>query len=212
MPLRKKLLQDSRVYLILDRQVSDYSKLFEIAKIAVRAGVDMIQLRDKLGTARDILEFSKKILKLTEGRVLYIINDRVDVAIAAQASGVHLGQDDIPVEVARRMMGQKVMIGVSCQTFEHAKRAESEGADYIGLGSVFKTFTKANRHPMNLDLLKKVIQRIKIPVFAIGGITRDNVIGLQKIGVGRIAVCRAICESKNVKRAVVDFKEVFSRG
>lgn len=210
--MRKKLLQDSRVYLILDRQVSDYSKLFEIAKIAVRAGVDMIQLRDKLGTARDILEFSKKILKLTEGRVLYIINDRVDVAIAAQASGVHLGQDDIPVEVARRMMGQKVMIGVSCQTFEHAKRAESEGADYIGLGSVFKTFTKANRHPMNLDLLKKVIQRIKIPVFAIGGITRDNVIGLQKIGVGRIAVCRAICESKNVKRAVVDFKEVFSRG
>ena len=194
--------------MILDREVKGYQKLFEIAKTAVTAGVDIIQLRDKYGTAREILDFSKEILKLTRGKISYIINDRVDVAILSQASGVHLGQDDIPLKAARRMMGLRAIIGISCQTFEHAKAAEANGADYIGFGSVFKTLTKPDRRPMNLDLLKRVIQHIKIPVFAIGGITVNNTAYLKKIGVGRMAVCRAILNAEDIAATVRKFKAV----
>jgi len=199
-------LNDAKLYLILDRQVNSYERLFEIVRQAIRAGVDIIQLRDKSGSAKEILSFSKRILKLTKGRVPYIINDRIDLAITSGACGVHLGQDDIPVKLARRMMGPNALIGVSCQTLMHARRAVEEGADYIGFGSVFKTLTKPDRHPMDIKLLKRIIKSIPIPVFAIGGINLKNTPQLNGIGVKRIAVCRAICKMKNVERAVKDFK------
>ena len=175
MLLRKKSLRKAELYLILDRQVNDDGRLFEIARESIRHGVDMIQLRDKLGTARDTLRCFKGILRAVNGRVLVIMNDRVDRAIAAGAAGVHLGQDDVPVKDARRMLGTKAMVGMSCQNYEHARQAQNEGADYIGFGSVFKTLTKPERNSMNLDLLKKIVREISIPVFAIGGITLENI-------------------------------------
>jgi len=204
---RKFLLRrNAKLYLILDRQVSSYERLFEIAQQAIPAGVDIIQLRDKSGSAKEILNFSKRILKLTKGRVPYIINDRIDLAITSGASGVHLGQDDVPVKLARRMMGSNALIGVSCQTFVQAQIAMKEGADYIGFGSVFKTLTKPDRHPMDIKLLKKIIKNIPIPVFAIGGIDLKNALQLNGIGVQRIAVCRAICKARNLERVVKGFK------
>jgi len=199
-------LNDAKLYLILDRQVSSYERLFEIAQKAILAGVDIIQLRDKSGTAKEILNFSKRILKLTKGRVPYIINDRIDLAITSGASGVHLGQDDVPVKLARRMMGPSALIGVSCQTLTQAQVAVKEGANYIGFGSVFKTLTKPDRHPMDIKLLKRIVKNISIPVFAIGGIDLKNVTQLNGIGVQRIAVCRAICKARNLERAVKNFK------
>ena len=205
---RKKLLENCKVYLILDREVKSYQKLFEIAEKSIAAGIDIIQLRDKQGTAREVLDFSRKILKLTRGKIPYIINDRVDLAIVSKASGVHIGQEDIPLKVARRMIGLKAMIGVSCQTFEHAKAAEADGADYIGFGSVFKTLTKPDREPMNFDFLRRVIQNIKIPVFAIGGITLKNAADLKETGVERMAICRAILSAQDVAATVRKFKTV----
>jgi len=199
-------LNDAKLYLILDRQVSSYERLFEIAQQAIPAGVNIIQLRDKSGSAKEILNFSKRILKLTSNRALYIINDRIDLAITSGACGVHLGQDDVPVKLARRMIGPNALIGVSCQTLTHAQRALEEGADYIGFGSVFKTLTKPNRHPMDIKLLKRIIKKITIPVFAIGGIDLKNAVQLKGIGVQRIAVCRAICKARNLGRAVKNFK------
>ena len=128
--------------MILDRQVNDDGRLFEITRGSIRHGVDIIQLRDKLGTARDTLKCFKGILRAVNGRVPVIMNDRVDLAIAAGADGVHLGQEDIPIKDARRMIGPKAVIGVSCQSYEHARQAQRDGADYIGFGSVFKTLTK----------------------------------------------------------------------
>ncbi len=206
MPSKKMLLNDARLYLILDRQVNSYERLFEIAKRTILAGVDIIQLRDKNGSAKDILNFSKRILKLTNHRALYIINDRIDLAITSRASGVHLGQDDIPVKLARRMVGSNTLIGVSCQTLAQARRAVEEGADYIGFGSVFKTLTKPERRPMVMKLLSEVIKNISIPVFAIGGIDLKNTLQLKGIGVQRIAVCRAICKAKNLECTVKSFK------
>ena len=187
--------------MILDRQVNDDGRLFEIARESIRHGVDIIQLRDKLGTARDTLKCFKGILREVNGRVPVIMNNRADLAIVGGADGVHLGQDDVPVKDARRMLGPKAMIGVSCQSYEHARQAQNEGADYIGFGSVFKTLTKPERNSMNLDLLKKVVHEVSIPVFAIGGITRENISVLRAIGVRHFAVCRAICSAGNIKEA-----------
>ena len=248
MPWKKKLsrtsknpyreaLDQARLYLILDTEVQTYDSLFEIAKQAVTGGVDILQLRDKKGSVRDILKFSRKLLEflLTSAKVMkhcgspyldlrfpnnvvpllvrrsinkkflaipFIMNDRVDVALACGASGVHLGQEDLPVSFARKVMGPEAIIGASCQNFKQAKRAEQEGADYIGFGSVFKTKTKPHRLPMDLKLLEEVLLKIKIPVFAIGGIDQENILTLRQIGVQRVAVCRAICEVGDVIKAV----------
>lgn len=200
------LLNAAKLYLILDRDVNSYEELFEIAGKAVASGVDIIQLRDKNGSAKDILDFSKNILKVIKGRIPYIINDRVDLAVVSGSSGVHLGQDDVPIMQARKMMREAAVIGASCQTYDQAQKAQKEGADYIGFGSVFKTLTKPDRQPLELELLKKVFKDIEIPVFAIGGIDLKNVIQLKNIGVNRIAVCRAICEAADVGKTVQQFK------
>ena len=210
MPLRKKSLRKAELYLILDRQVNDDGRLFEIARESIRHGVDMIQLRDKLGTARDTLRCFKGILRAVNGRVPVIMNDRVDLAIAAGAAGVHLGQDDVPVKDARRMLGTKAMVGMSCQNYEHARQAQNEGADYIGFGSVFKTLTKPERNSMNLDLLKKIVREISIPVFAIGGVGAENIAVLRAIGVKHFAVCRAVCKARNIREAINEIKDEIS--
>lgn len=201
------MLKNSRLYLILDTEVCDYPGLFDIARQAVKAGVDIIQLRDKKGLAADILHFSKRLIRLTQGtKTFFILNDRADLASAIGADGVHLGQEDLPLKEARKILGPKALIGVSCQKLEHAREAELQGADYIGFGSVFKTLTKPDRDPMNLNLLQEVVKKIKIPVFAIGGITLDSTRKLVELGVNRIVVCRAVCQAENIEEIVKEFK------
>jgi len=182
--------------------VNSYSQLFEIAKKSIKAGVKILQLRDKFGSAKAILQFSRKMVRLTKNRALYILNDRPDLALLSGAAGVHLGQDDVPITQARKILGKDLLIGVSCQTWEHAKKAERQGADYISFGSVFKTKTKPERRPKSLPLLEKVIRHIHIPIFAIGGISDKNIGVLHKIGVKRMAVCRSVCEAKDAGIAI----------
>lgn len=203
----KKQLQRSNLYLILDTEVLSYKDLLQVLKPAVRGGVDSVQLRDKKGVAREILEFCRQIKAVTAGRALFIVNDRVDLAILAEADGVHLGQEDIPYTQARQLMGERAIIGVSCQTLDHAKAAQRLGVDYIGFGSVFKTFTKPQRQPMDLQLLQKVMETIRVPVFPIGGISRVNVGPLVHLGVKRVAVCRGILLAKDVGKVVREFKD-----
>ncbi len=213
----KSSVKDARLYLILDTQLHDYDRLFEILKESVRCGVDIVQLRDKAGVTRDALGFLQCVLKYLNGRIPLIVNDRVDWAIAAGADGVHLGQEDVPMEAAREMLGKKKIIGVSCQSMEHARKAERSGADYIGFGSVFKTLTKPDRCAMNLELLSQVVEKIKIPVFTIGGIDLSNIKRIQGLGVKRVALTRAICLADHVGQAAGEFKRIlgktqFSRG
>lgn len=203
------LLRNSNLYLILDTEAGDYQRLLTIACEAMKGGVDMIQLRDKKGSAKGIIDFSKRIRKLVGRRIPYIINDRLDVAMAGSADGIHLGQDDLPVKTARRLLGRRFIIGASCQSLAHALEAQRQGASYIGFGSVFKTPTKPERQPMDLNLLSHVIKskKIKIPIFAIGGISLDKIPLLRQAGVSRVAVCRAICHADNIEEAAALLKK-----
>ena len=187
------MLRRAKVYVVLDRSVVDYTKLFDLLGICVDAGADVVQLRDKSGSAKEILSFARDALKLTRGKLLFIVNDRLDIALAAGCDGVHLGQEDLPIEEARRIAGSGLMIGVSCQTLEHLQEAESAGADYVGFGSVFKTLTKPQRSPMPLDVLKSAWVQSHIPMFPIGGITLDNISQLLALGMNRVALTRGIC-------------------
>ena len=200
-------LKNARLYLILDTEVQSYNSLLEIAQSAIQHGVDIVQFRDKKGTAKNILKFSDDLLKWIQHnsmgkQIPFIINDRVDLALVSGACGVHLGQEDVPAWWARKILGPHAIIGVSCQTLKQAQLAQHEGADYIGFGSVFKTKTKPERSAMELKLLAEVIRKIKIPVFAIGGIDSEKILKLHPLGVNRIAVCRAVCEAKNIPGAV----------
>jgi len=203
-------LSRSNVYLILDRDVADYDRLLSIALDAVQGGVDIFQIRDKNGRLEDIIEFSKAAIKILRNKALFIINDRIDAALASGADGVHLGQEDITLKAARQLMPYDKIIGISCQTLPQAQEAQKEGADYIGFGSVFKTLTKPQRQPMDLDLLSDVAIHIKIPVFAIGGITQNNIDLVKGTGVSKIAVCRAVCHAEDVKAAAESFKALMN--
>jgi len=208
--LNKKLLARAKLYLILDTQVLDYGSLLQVLKDSVRSGIDIVQLRDKKGSAKEILDFCHKALKITKHQIPFIVNDRADLGFFSGADGLHVGQEDINCLQARKMMGAGKMIGVSCQNLAQALKAQGEGADYIGFGSVFQTKTKPERPAMDLDLLQKVIKQIKIPVFPIGGISRANIGKLISLGVERVAVCRDILLAENAAQAVKELKQAIS--
>jgi thiamine-phosphate pyrophosphorylase len=190
--------------------VNSYEELLSITKDAVRFGVDIVQLRDKSGTARDVLAFAREAVRIINKHILFIVNDRADIAELSGADGVHVGQDDLSLTDARRLLGPDAIIGVSCQTWEQARRAEDEGADYIGFGSVFTTKTKPGRLPMDPALLKKVLEGIRIPVFPIGGITAGNIERVTALGATRAAVCRDLCLAEDRPAMMRRFKDILT--
>ncbi len=210
---KRKRLSGCRLYLILDAQVVPYARLFDLLKMSAQHGVDIVQLRDKLGTVRDALSFSRKAMAWLKGRIPFIVNDRVDVALLSGADGVHLGQDDIPVTDARRILGARAIIGRSCQTMGHLKAAVAEGADYAGFGSVFKTLTKPGRLPMDPRLLTRAARFSDLngyPVFMIGGISRANSNEVRACGVRRVAVCRDILLAKDARVSVGEWRRALA--
>jgi len=204
----KKLLAAAKLYLILDAQVLDHGALLQVLKDAVRCGIDIVQLRDKESSAKEILDFCHRALKETRHQIPFIVNDRVDLALLSGADGVHVGQEDIAYLQARGLMGSSKIIGVSCQSVAHARQAQDQGADYIGFGAVFKTPTKPDRDPMDLTLLSKVVKQINIPLFPIGGISRVNIGQLISLGVTKAAVCRDILLADDPRRSVQEFKQL----
>ena len=205
------LLSQARLYCVLDAQVAGYDQLFEILERSAGCGVDIFQIRDKQGSDRDIMEFTRRAVKYLNGKALFIVNDRVDLALNAQADGVHIGQHDDALKDVRCAAGSDLIVGVSCQTIPQAREAWSRGADYIGFGSVFKTQTKPGRDPMNLEMLAGVLQEAPVPVFAIGGITAERCDLLKRYGVTRVAVTRAVCCADDVCAAARTLKEKFTR-
>lgn len=201
----RTLLRQARLYLVLDSTVADYQTLFSVMRRAVHAGVKIVQLRSKEGAGRDILEFAQRAVKVLKNKALFIVNDRVDIAIASGAHGVHLGQEDLPVSVARQMLGHRKLIGISCQTQTMARQAQAQGADYLGFGSVFKTQTKPQRQGLDLRVVQRVSANIQIPVFFIGGIDLENVSEVLRHGAERVAVTRAICQARDVAQTTRDF-------
>ena len=212
MTLKKRPWQRSSLYLILDAQVCDHARLWDVLQAGVNNGVDIVQLRDKLGTVLKSVAFIRRAQCYLKGRVPFIVNDRADIAVASGASGVHVGQDDLPVAVARAIVGRKVIVGKSCQTLAHLAQAQRDGADYAGFGSVFKTLTKPGRSAMDLQLLAEAVRRAKIPVFFIGGITRSNIPLVRAHGVTRVAVCREILLARHPARVAKELKRALTSG
>lgn len=201
MNLRKRL----KLYVITDRRLRDE---VETVKEALEGGATSIQLRIKKAPTREMVEVGKKIRKITEEYdALYFVNDRLDVALAVNADGVHVGQEDMPVEIVKEI-APNLIVGVSASNLKEAIEAEKGGADYIGAGSVFPTKTKEDAKYLGLDGLKAVIENVNIPVVAIGGINHENVREVLKLGVDGIAVISAIVGAEDVREATKRMKEM----
>jgi thiamine-phosphate pyrophosphorylase len=202
MKLRKSLLKKSQLYLILDRPGLTKFSLKKIRNLVSAKEIGLIQLRDKLGAKAEILKFAIKLSKqIGSTKTLFIVNDYVDVAVAALADGVHLGQEDLALKQARKILGKDKIIGVSCHNLAQALQAQKEGADYIGFGPLYATATKPGYPGIGLKAAVELKTKIKIPYFAIGNIGEGNIEEIAAFGIKRIAVCRAILEADDPKRA-----------
>jgi thiamine-phosphate pyrophosphorylase len=183
----------------------------DIAREAIAGGADAIQLRDKEASGRALFEAACAIRRIArEAGVPFIVNDRVDVAIAADADGVHVGQEDLPAAAARAILGSGKILGVSAATVEEAIRAERDGADYIGFGPVFEARgTKPDAPaPLGLDLLPEIRARCKIPVIAIGGVGAGNAARVIEAGAHGVAVISAVVSAADVRAATASLREI----
>lgn len=194
---------DYSLYLITDRNIIKNRSLKECVEEAIKGGVTIVQIREKDASTREFYNIAKEIKEVTDKyNIPLIINDRLDIALAVDAAGVHLGQSDMSIEVARKILGEDKIIGISAGNLEEALEAEKSGADYLGLGAVFYTGTKKDiDEPIGLDGLKEITNKIKIPSVAIGGINKDNTAEVMKTGVNGISVISAVLGYEDTKKA-----------
>jgi thiamine-phosphate pyrophosphorylase len=192
---REKVKKIGRFHVLTDICLQTQFSHLALAELAIAGGADTIQLREKRAETREMIRVADQIQALCKrAGVTFIVNDRVDVAIASHADGVHLGQNDFPIPLARSLLGEKAIIGGSAGNMEEARRCVLEGADYIGFGPVYFTTSKEDAGPAGgLDLLKQVVKEIPLPIVAIGGITRENTPLVIQTGVHGIAVISAVC-------------------
>jgi len=193
---------DLRLYVITDRVLSGRSHEAQ-AEAAIAGGATAIQLRDKTAPARVLVEVGERLAVLCRARgVVFIVNDRADVAMACGADGVHVGEDDLPVAAARRLLGPAKIVGASAGTVEAARRAEAEGADYLGVGAVFSTGTKADAgEAIGLEALARIARAVRIPVVGIGGITVENAAAVIRAGAAGVAVVSAVVAQPDIAAA-----------
>lgn len=174
----------------------------EAAVQILSAGVRFIQYRNKSSTRRAIYETALGLCRLVhEAGGLFIVNDHADIALAVAADGVHLGQDDLPIEYARKLLGREMIIGISTHSMEQARKAEAEGADYIGLGPIFSTASKNAGQPLGIVIISDVRQRVSIPIIAIGGITDRTIPNVIGAGADGAAVISAVLSAEDMRSA-----------
>ena len=207
---KKRQLKGSFLCVILDSGSLNERRLLRVASSAVRGGADMLQLRDKRSSAGSMLKTALRLKALLRGSgVPLVINDRLDVAVAADADGIHLGQGDMSVAAAHRLMGRDKLIGISVKEIRQAQAAKREGASYVGAGPVFATPVKAGEKARGIRFLGKV-KKIGMPLIAIGGIEQKNIHKLAKKGFCRIAVIRAVCGARDPFTATKRLKKALS--
>ncbi len=199
-----------KLCVITDTAVQKKYSHIEIAQLAISGGADVIQFRDKTMSTGEMIETAKKLKKIcSKAGVLFIVNDRVDVALVSDADGVHLGKDDIPVKEARKILGRNKIIGATAHSLNEAKKAQKDGADYLGFGHIFTTASKHKETPpVGIDELQKVVNNIHIPVLAIGGIGLDNITEVILTGVHGAAVIGSVVKNENPPKAVKDLRRI----
>jgi len=209
--MKSKLLIDFKLYLVTDRKLfTDDYLLFIGIEDALRGGIKAVQLREKDLSVRDLLDMAYRMREITKRySAKLFINERVDVALAVGADGVHLGQKSIPAYAVKKIVQDKLMIGVSTHSIDEAIEAEKGSADFITLGPIYKTPSKLKYgEPIGLDMLRKVKSKISIPVFAIGGIKEDKVKEAMGAGADGIALISGILGAKNISETARKFLEL----
>jgi thiamine-phosphate pyrophosphorylase len=201
------------LYVITDRNLSRGRTPLRVAAEAISGGADIIQLREKECPGKEMFEGACGIRELTrDSGVTFIVNDRLDIALASGADGVHLGQEDLPLPVARRIVPEGFLIGVTVHTVDDAARAEREGADYVAVSPVYATRSKDDAGaPCGLAMVREVCVAVSVPVIGIGGITRDNAGGVIAAGADGVAVISAVVSADDIAGAARDFKNIIAR-
>lgn len=196
-------------YFITDAKLSLAGNISDV-KNALKAKVSVVQYRNKDASTQQIYEEALKLKAMCAGRALFLINDRVDIALAVDADGVHIGTDDMPYQTARRLLGKKKIIGVTVHNINEAKEAQGSGADYVGASPIFITDTKPDAGvPAGIDLVKKIKKIISVPIIAIGGINLDNAEEIILAGADGICAVSAVLTKLDVAAEIERFQKLF---
>ena len=189
-----------RLYLVTNRYQDSLENFLEKVETACRSGVTIIQLREKNLTTNQYYQLAKQVKEITDTyQVPLIIDDRLDVCLAVDAAGLHIGDDELPVSVARKVLGPEKILGVTAKTVKRALEAETSGADYLGTGAIFPTTTKENAPITLISTLKTICQTVAIPVVAIGGLTSENIDQLIGTGIAGVAVVRDLMQAEDME-------------
>ena len=186
----------------------------ELTRQAIAGGADTIQFRQKSGSTREMIDIARRMKRVCgEAGVSFIVNDRLDIALASEADGVHLGQDDFPLPLARKLLGPDRILGGSASDMEEARICLSEGADYVGFGPVFPTTSKDDAGPVSgIERLKEIVENIPVPIIAIGGISAKNAPAVMKAGAAGIAVISAVCCQEDPLEATRSLHDAVLKG
>ena len=195
-----------RLYLVTNRYQDSLKSFLEKVETACRSGVTIVQLREKNLTTNQYYQLAKQVKEITDAyQVPLIIDDRLDVCLAVDAAGLHIGDDELPVSVTRQVLGPEKILGVTAKTVKRALEAEEGGANYLGTGAIFPTTTKENAPITLISTLKTICQRVAIPVVAIGGLTSENIDQLIGTGIAGIAVVRDLMQAEDIEEKTQAF-------
>lgn len=200
------------LYVVTDEMLSHGKSHAEIASEAVAGGASIIQLRDKTASSLKLFSDAKKVAEICRGKAIFIVNDRIDIALASGADGVHLGQDDIPADAARKICGENFLIGVSVGSLAEAEKAAADGADYVAVSPVYSTASKADAGAGHGLSLVSEIQKAfpAIPLVGIGGLNRDNAAEAVAAGLDSVAVISAVVSAADIKSAADELSRIIS--
>ena len=195
-----------RLYLVTNRYQDSLERFLEKLETACRSGVTIVQLREKNLTTNQYYQLAKQVKEITDAyQVPLIIDDRLDVCLAVDAAGLHIGDDELPVSVARQVLGPEKILGVTAKTVKRALEAEESGADYLGTGAIFPTTTKENAPITLISTLNDICQTVSIPVVAIGGLTSENIDQLIGTGIAGVAVVRDLMQARDIEARTKEF-------
>ena len=195
-----------RLYLVTNRYQDSVESFLKKVETACRSGVTIVQLREKNLTTNQYYQLAKEVKEITDAyQVPLIIDDRLDVCLAVDAAGLHIGDDELPVSVTRQVLGPDKILGVTAKTVKRALEAEEGGANYLGTGAIFPTTTKENAPITLISTLKTICQRVAIPVVAIGGLTSENIDQLIGTGIAGVAVVRDLMQAEDIEAKAQSF-------
>ena len=201
---------DYTLYLVTDRQLMNCDSLTEAVEQAILGGCTMIQLREKELPSLEFYNQAVAVKQVTERyHIPLIINDRIDIAMAVQATGVHIGQHDLPAAAVRKVIGENMLLGVSASSIAEAIQAQQDGADYLGVGAMFPTGTKTDAESVSMEELQKIRTAVSLPIVVIGGINKGNAGRFKPMGIDGLAVVSAIIAQSDIKAAAAELKDLF---